>query len=154
MANVVNKLWNMINMNTAEDEEYDEEYEDEEVELENEEESRGFLGLGRKQSGKVVTMQPQARMVIMQPTDFEQAEEICDLLKDKKSIIINLEYVNKDVARRIIDVISGAVHVLEGHMQKISNSIFVVAPYNYDITSDNKEDAKGPVSWLKGNLNN
>ncbi len=154
MANVVNKLWNMINMNTAEDEEYDEEYEDEEIENEAEEESRGFLGLGRKQSGKVVTMQPQARMVIMQPTEFEQAEEICDLLKDRKSIIINLEYVNKDVARRIIDVISGAVHVLEGHMQKISNSIFVVAPYNYEISSNTKEEGKGPVSWLKGNANN
>ena len=59
---------------------------------------------------------------------------------ERKSIIINLEYVNKDVARRIIDVISGAVHVLDGHMQKISNSIFLIAPYNYDITSDNKDD--------------
>ena len=153
MANVVNKLWNMINMNTAEDEDYEEEYEDEAVE-EDEEESRGFLGLGRKQSSKVVTMQPQARMVIMQPTEFEQAEEVCDLLKDRKSIIINLEYVNKDVARRIIDVVSGAVHALEGHMQKISNSIFVVAPFNYEISGDGKEESKGPVSWLKGNANN
>ena len=141
MANVVNKLWNMINMNTAEDEDYEDDYEEEAVE-EDEEESRGFLGLGRKQSSKVVTMQP---------TEFEQAEEVCDLLKDRKSIIINLEYVNKDVARRIIDVVSGAVHALEGHMQKISNSIFVVAPYNYEISSNTKEESKGPVSWLKGN---
>ena len=153
MANVVNKLWNMINMNTAEDEDYEEEEELEEEE-ENLEEPRGFLGLGRKQSGKVVSMQPQARMVIMQPTEFEQAEEVCDLLKDRKSIIINLEYVNKDVARRIIDVISGAVHALEGHMQKISNSIFVVAPYNYEISTNAKDETKGPVSWLKGNANN
>ena len=153
MANVVNKLWNMIN--TAEDEDYDEDYEnEEEIVDDDEEESRGFLGLGRKQSSKVVTMQPQARMVIMQPTEFEQAEEVCDLLKDRKSIIINLEYVNKDVARRIIDVVSGAVHALEGHMQKISNSIFVVAPYNYEISSTTKEESKGPVSWLKGNSNN
>ncbi len=152
MANVVNKLMNMFNMNVAEDE-YDEEYDDAE-EYENEEEveePKGFFG---RKTGKVVNMQPQVRMVIMQPTDFEQAEEICDLLKERRSIIINLEYVNKDVARRVIDVVSGAVHALEGHMQKISNSIFVVAPYNYDITSDSKEEVKGPVSWLKGNLNN
>ncbi len=64
-------------------------------------------------------MAQQVRMVIMQPTNFEQAEEICDLLKEKKSVIINLEYVNKDVARRIIDVVSGAAHALDGHMQKI-----------------------------------
>ena len=89
----------------------------------------------------------------MQPTKFENAEEICDLLRERKSIIINLEYVNKDDARRIIDVISGAAHVLDGYMQKISNSIFLIAPYNYDITSETKEDAKNklPVSWLKNN---
>lgn len=51
-------------------------------------------------------------------------------------MIVNLEYVNKDVARRIIDVISGAVHALDGHIQKVSNSIFLIAPYNYDITND------------------
>lgn len=154
MANVVNKLWNMINMNTAEDvadEEYEEgadynEEEDQEVE-----EPRGLFG-GRK-SGRVVNMQQSVKMVITQPTTFEQAEEICDLLKEKKSVIINLEYVNKDVARRIIDVVSGAVHALEGHMQKISNSIFLIAPYNYDIATDSKEDVKSklPVSWLKNN---
>ena len=152
MANVVNKLMNMFNMNVAEDE-YDEDY-DEVEEYDNEEEIEEPKGLFGRKTGKVVNMQQQVKMVIIQPTEFEQAEEICDLLKDRRSIIINLEYVNKDIARRIIDVISGAVHALEGHMQKISNSIFVVAPYNYDITSDSKEDAKGPVSWLKGNLNN
>ena len=154
MANVVNKLWNMINMNTAEDvadEDYEEgadynEEEDQEVE-----EPRGLFG-GRK-SGRVVNMQQSVKMVITQPTTFEQAEEICDLLKEKKSVIINLEYINKDVARRIIDVVSGAVHALEGHMQKISNSIFLIAPYNYDIATDSKEDVKSklPVSWLKNN---
>lgn len=153
MANVVNKLWSMLNMNTAEDENYDEEDYVEDYAGEDEEgmeETRGFFGARR--NSKAVNMNSQVKMVITQPTNFEQAEEICDLLKEKKSIIINLEYVNKDVARRIIDVVSGAVHALDGHMQKISNSIFVVAPYNYDITSDSEEDSKkSPVGWLKGN---
>ena len=71
-------------------------------------------------------------------------------------IIKYLEYVNKDIARRIIDVVSGAAHALDGHMQKISSSIFLVAPYNYDITSETKEETKSklPVSWLKSNANN
>lgn len=154
MASVVNKLWNMFNMNTAEDiaeegyEETDELYDDE-IE---EEEPKGIL-FGRK-SSKVVNMQQPVRMVILQPTNFETAEEICDLLRERKSVIINLEYVNKDVARRIIDVISGAVHVLDGHMQKISNSIFLIAPYNYDIANDTKEDVRGKLqvsNWLKNN---
>lgn len=77
-------------------------------------------------------------------------------IKREKSVIVNLEYVNKDVARRIVDVISGAVHALDGHIQKISNSIFLIAPYNYDITTDMaREEIKNKlsVSWLRNNGN-
>ncbi len=157
MAGVVNKLWNMISMNgTDEDtneEEFDEDMElDEQEELEDEE-PKGLFG---RKSSKVVGMQQPVRMVILQPTTFEQSGDICNLLREKKSIIVNVEYVNKDVARRIIDVVSGAVKVLDGHMQKISNSIFLIAPYNYDISSDATEEAKTKLSagsWLKTNLN-
>ena len=65
---------------------------------------------------------------------------------------MNLEYVNKDVARRIIDFISGAVYALDGNIQKISNSIFLVAPYNYEITNEILKDdikSKVAVSWIK-----
>ena len=96
----------------------------------------------------------QVKMVISQPTTFEQAANICDLLKQKKSVIVNLEYVNKDVARRIIDVVSGAVHALDGHMQKISNSIVLIAPFNYDIENEMARDEiknKLSVSWLRNN---
>ena len=65
-----------------------------------------------------------------------------------------MEYVNKDVARRIVDFISGAVHALDGHIEKISNSIFLVAPYNYEIVNDMARDeikSKISVSWLRNN---
>ena len=128
----------------------------EEYEPENEEvEEKRIWG---KRNNKVVNMPQvqQIKMVISQPTSFEQSESICDLLKEKKSVIVNLEYVNKDIARRIIDVISGAVHALDGHMQKVSNSIFLIAPYNYDITNEMaREEIKNKlsVSWLKNNNN-
>lgn len=126
---------------------------DKEVEEEEETEEKGFFG---KKFGRVVSMpQPQqVRMVITQPTSFEQSEEICNYLKEKKSIIVNLEYVNKDVARRIVDFISGAVHALDGHIQKVSNAIFLVAPVNYEIASDlAREEIKSKlsVSWLRNN---
>lgn len=156
MANVMNKIWNMFGMNVdsndSDDEENDNEYYNTIDDNVDDEEAKGLFG--RKASKNQGSTQ-QVRMVILQPTEFESAEEICDLLREKKSIIINLEYVNKDIARRIIDVVSGAVHVLDGHMQKISNSIFLVAPYNYDIASDAKEEtrSKSPVSWIKSNNN-
>lgn len=151
MTNVVNKLWSMININGEEDPD-DGVYQEPEDIIEDEvEETKGLLFGKRKNN--VVNMDRQVKMVILQPTGFENAEEVCDMLRERKSIIINLEYVNKDVARRIIDVISGAVHVLDGHMQKISNSIFLVAPYNYNIATDTKDDSRNklPVSWLKSN---
>ena len=150
---IVNKVLDFLGVETNGQEEYDEEYDYETTEVENEEETeeRGFF-----KRNKVVSMPQvqQVRMVITQPTSFEQSEEICGYLKEKKSVIINLEYVNKDVARRIIDFIAGAVNALDGHMQKISNAIFLVAPMNYDIASDlAREELKNKVSvsWLRNN---
>ena len=155
---IMNKIWGAFGMDADENEE--EEYEEVE-ENENEEENSNKENRiwGRKNNSKVVSM-PQAqqvRMVISQPTTFDQAEDICDLLKEKQSVIVNLEYVNKDIARRIIDVVSGAVHALDGHIQKVSNSIFLIAPYNYEITNEMaREEIKNKlsVSWLKNAGNN
>ena len=152
---IMSKVWNLFGMHQADEEEYDEEdvydydYEEEP------EEKKSFI----KKNNKVISM-PQSqsiRMVISQPTSFEQSEEICGFLKEKKSVIVNLEYVNKDVARRIVDFISGGVYALDAHIQKVSNSIFLIAPINYEITNEMaREEIKNKlsVSWLnKNNIN-
>ena len=153
---IMDKVWGLFGMDQAEAEEYDEEdvfeYEDK-GDYDTEEEERKFFG----KRGKVVPITGQGqpiKMVISQPTTFEQSEEICSLLKEKKSVIVNLEYVNKDVARRIVDFISGGVYALDGHIQKISNSIFLIAPMNYEITNEMAREeikSKLSVSWLKNN---
>lgn len=152
---VMNKIWDFLGIENAEEPEeledraYDYDYEEEE------EEPEGINKIfGRKP--KVVNMPQtqQIKMVISQPTTFEQSDEICSFLKEKKSVIVNLEYVNKDVARRIVDFISGAVHALDGHIQKISNSIFLIAPTNYEIANEMaREEIKNrlSVSWLRNN---
>ena len=156
MANaIMNKVWGLLGMEQPDEEGMEEEnennlynynYDDEDEEVE---EKKGFM---RK---KVVQMPQQAvKMVISQPTNFEQSEEICGFLKEKKSVIVNLEYVNKDVARRIIDFISGGVYCLDAHIQKVSNSIFLIAPMNYEITNEMaREEIKNKlnVSWIKNN---
>ena len=150
----MNKVWNLFGMDQAEPDELDEEEVYDDYEEEEEAEDKKFFG----KKNKVVAM-PQAqansiRMVISQPTTFEQSDEICSFLKEKKSVIVNLEYVNKDVARRIIDFISGGVYALDGYIQKVSNSIFLVAPSNYEITNEMAREemkSKLSVSWLKNN---
>ena len=157
MANaIMNKVWGLLGMEQGEEEDYEEEnglynydYEEEEEPVE---EKRSFI----KRNNKVVSMpqQQSIKMVISQPTNFEQSEEICGFLKEKKSVIVNLEYVNKDVARRIVDFISGGVYSLDAHIQKVSNSIFLIAPVNYEITNEMaREEIKNKlsVSWLNKN---
>ena len=164
MSALMNKVWDLFGMDSAEPEEYDDEnvydYDEEEDVVE---ENRKLFGNRKsrerdRDKEKVVQM-PQAqtnaiKMVISQPTTFEQSDEICSFLKEKKSVIVNLEYVNKDVARRIVDFISGGVYSLDGYIQKVSNSIFLVAPSNYEITNEMAREemkSKLSVSWLKNN---
>ena len=154
---LMNKVWDLFGMDSAEPEGYEDEniYDYDNNEEEETEDNKKIFG---RKNNKVVNM-PQAqgqaiKMVISQPTTFEQSDEICSFLKEKKSIIVNLEYVNKDVARRIVDFISGGVYALDGYIQKVSNSIFLVAPSNYEITNEMaREEMKNKlsVSWLKNN---
>ena len=135
-----------------EDNVYNTDYVDDyEVGEENEvEEPRGFF----KSKKNIVSMpQPQQiRMKIAKPTNFEQASEIIMQLKEKNAVVLNLEYVSKDVARRIVDAVCGAAQALDGNMEKVSNSIFVVAPYNYDIVNEiakEKIESRFSTPWIK-----
>ena len=162
---LMNKVWDLFGMDTADQDTYEDEdvygYENEDEEEGYQEDNKKQFFGGRKNNNKVVAM-PQSqtnaiKMVISQPTTFEQSDEICSFLKEKKSVIINLEYVNKDVARRIVDFVSGGVYALDGYIQKVSNSIFLAAPSNYEITNEMaREEMKNKlsVSWLKNNGDN
>ena len=153
----MNKMWNLLGVDNEEDYDYDTDYEGNTAPAyteEKESNSASTIAPLNNKKNKVVGMpgMQQVRVIISQPSTFEQSEEICEHLKEKKSIIVNLEYVNKDVARRIVDFISWAVYGLDGNIQKISNSIFLVAPFNYEITNEvMKEDIKNKlsVSWIK-----
>lgn len=108
-----------------------------------------------RKNKKVVSM-PQTqsvKMKILKPTNYDpDVNEIISELKMKNGIVMNLEYVNKDIARRIIDTVSGAVTALDGRIEKVSNSIFVVAPYNYDITNEpisKEKNERTQAPWMK-----
>ena len=150
---IMDKVWGLFGMDSAVSEEEEEDVYDL-VDEEEQEEYEDRKLFGKKNKIVAMPQNPSVKMVISQPTTFEQSEEICSFLKEKKSVIVNLEYVNKDVARRIVDFISGGVYALNGHIQKISNSIFLIAPVNYEITNEMaREEIKNKlsVSWLKNN---
>ena len=141
---LMDKVWGLFGMDSAEQEEYDEDIYDYDNEDEQIDEDKKTTF--NKKNNKVVNMQQgqtnAIKMVISQPTAFEQSDEICSFLKERKSV------------RRIVDFISGGVYALDGYIQKVSNSIFLVAPSNYEITNEMAREeikSKLSVSWLKNN---
>ena len=96
---------------------------------------------GKKNSGKIVGL-PDAgkvRVLIYKPLSYEDTQNIIDNLKERKSIVVNLDELEVGVAQRILDFISGAVYALNGNIRKAARNIFVVAPFNVDVTTNASE---------------
>lgn len=91
----------------------------------------------------------QLKVVVVSIEQFDEAREVADHLRSKKPVVINLEKLEKETARRVIDFISGAVYALGGSIQKVSGGIFLIAPYNVDIMSDVRDELKntGIFPW-------
>ena len=83
----------------------------------------------------------QFKMVVIEPKSFDECPKLVDNLKAKKPVIINLEKVETDTARKIFDFLSGATYALNGNVQKVANNIFIFAPENVDVAAS--VDQKG-----------
>ncbi len=151
--NFVNKLLTMIGFNADEDD-FDEEFFDEGTE-ESVKTTTKFdaeselTSDGKKNKVVKIHTTAQLKLVVMQPETFDDARDIANHLKSKKPVVMNLEFVEKDIARRIVDFLSGAVYALDGNIQKVSNGIFIITPYNVGIMGDFKDELrnKGIFPW-------
>ena len=88
--------------------------------------------------GKVVNIHAttQLKVVLVKPERFETASEIADHLKEKRTVVMNLESTHKDVARRLIDFLSGVAYASEGKIKKVAASTYIITPYSVDIQGD------------------
>ena len=99
----------------------------------------GMSGGGvRQRDNKVVNIHAttQLKVVLVKPERFETAAEIADHLRDKRTVVMNLEQTNKDVARRLIDFLSGVAYAQEGKIKKVAVNTYIITPYNVDIMGD------------------
>ena len=78
----------------------------------------------------------QLKVVLVKPERFENASEIADHLKEKRTVVLNLESTNKDVARRLIDFLSGVAYAGEGKIKKVAATTYIITPYSVDIMGD------------------
>ena len=91
-----------------------------------------------RRSNKVVNIHTttQLQVVLVSPTRFENASEIADHLRDKRTVVLNLEQTDKNIARRLIDFLSGVAYANEGTIKKVALSTYIITPYNVEILGD------------------
>ena len=76
------------------------------------------------------------KLVVIEPKGFDECSKLVDSLRSRKPIIVNLEHLDSDTARKIFDFLGGATYALNGNVQKVANNIFVFAPENVAIFSE------------------
>jgi len=104
----------------------------------------GGYSAPKKSSSQVVSIHTNVQMqvCIIKPEKYEDAQEICDHIKARKPVVVNLEKIEYPTAQRIMDFLSGTCYSLDGTIQRVANNIFIIAPENVDVSGDFKEELK------------
>ncbi len=91
-----------------------------------------------RRSNKVVNIRAatQLQVVLVKPEKFDDASAIADHLREKRTVVLNLESTNKEIARRLLDFLSGVAYANEGKIKKVAISTYIITPYNVDILGD------------------
>lgn len=93
--------------------------------------------MGGRNSRKI--MGNGMEVCVIKPTSVEDAREITETLLNNRTVVLNLEGLDVDIAQRIIDFTSGSTFAINGNLQKISHYIFIVTPASVDISGDFQE---------------
>jgi cell division inhibitor SepF len=86
----------------------------------------------------VVRPVPSPRVHVVQPQGFNDAQEIGDRLKTGQPVIVNLQDVDADLSRRLIDFCSGATYVLDAKMKPVAKRVFLLTPSNVEVSDEEK----------------
>ena len=97
---------------------------------------------GAKKNGKVVNINAttQLKVVLVKPERFEDASTIADHLNNKRTVVLNLESTNREIARRLVDFLSGVAYANGGQIKKVANSTYIITPYNVGVMGDSLLD--------------
>ncbi len=82
----------------------------------------------------------QLQVVLVKPERFDMVSDVADHLRNKQAVVLNLESTNKDVARRLVDFLSGCAYALDGKIKKVAISTYLITPYNVDVVGDLVEE--------------
>ncbi len=126
----------------------DYEYEDKEEEFEEESSSMTVRKVQRQperrsvevsdRSNKVVNIHAttQLSVVLVKPERFDAAGEVADHLREKRTVVLNLENTQKEISRRLLDFLSGVAYANDGKIKQIANATYIITPFNVEILGD------------------
>ena len=87
-------------------------------------------------SGQVVSMNNKQEVVLFHPVTFNDTSKAADDLRSKKAVIVNMENVDKAMARRVVDFLSGCAYAVDGKVKKVAQSTYLFCPHNMDVVGD------------------
>ena len=154
---VMDKFLNAMKLNDEEDDGYydDDFYDDDPEPLRKPSPMKDSSSMeeektARKSTPKVTPMRQTKKMpgtgmevCVIKPTTVEDAREITETLLANRTVVLNLEGLDVDIAQRIIDFTSGSCFAMSGNLQKISHYIFIITPASVDISGDFQEILSG-----------
>lgn len=128
------------------DDDFDEYYDDAETSFEKssrsersrEKQEKAERPRRSRNSDKVVNIHTTAQLqvVLVKPERYEEAASIADNLCEKRTVVLNLESTNRDIARRLLDFLSGVAYANNGQIKRVANSTYIITPYNVDVMGD------------------
>ena len=87
-------------------------------------------------SGQVVSMGNKQEVVLFHPATFNDTSKAADDLRSRKAVIVNMENVDKAMARRVVDFLSGCAYAVDGKVKKVAQSTYLFCPHNMDVVGD------------------
>ena len=87
-------------------------------------------------SGQVVSLGNRQEVVLFHPSTFNDTSKAADDLRNKKAVILNMENVDKAMARRVVDFLSGCAYAVDGKVKKVAQSTYLFCPHNMDVVGD------------------
>ncbi len=94
--------------------------------------------------------QSTSKVVLCEPKEYSEAQEIADHVVNRRSVVINLEQVHHDQAKRIVDFLSGTVYAVNGDIQKLGSQTFLCTPDNVEVTGSIRDTLEDIDDFNKG----
>ena len=146
---LLDNIRKMITPISDEDDDYDEVFGEQESPFFEERPRYDRGAVDSRRNGKVVNIHAttQLKVVLVKPERFENVSDIADQLKDKRTVVLNLESTDRAVARRLLDFLGGVAYAIEGKIQKVATNTYIITPYHVDLEGDLINELESNGLW-------